>query len=88
MSSTLVAQLVLFDREIKIGGSGWQKKKKQKILTRNDHNLGSRSPFDISTSALDRTLRDLSNGHSFRACTLPNNSVLDSEIPELRHFRK
>ena len=39
----------------------------ERILTRNGHNSGSRSPFDILTSALDRTFRDLSNGHSFRA---------------------
>ena len=52
----------------------------ERILARNGHNSGSRSPFDILTSALDRTFRDLSNGHSFRACTLPNNGVLESEI--------
>ena len=49
-------------------------------LTRTGHNSGSRSPFDTLTSALDRTFRDLSNGHSFRACTLPNNGNLESEI--------
>ena len=43
------------------------------------HNSGSRSPFDVLTSALDRTFRDLSNGHSFRVCSLLNNAVSEQE---------
>ena len=50
------------------------------VLSGTCHNSGSRSPFDVLTSALDRTFRDLSNGHSFRVYTLPNNGVLESEI--------
>ena len=50
------------------------------VLSGTCHNSGSRSPFDVLTSALDRTFRDLSNGHSFRACTLPKNDLLESEI--------
>ena len=49
------------------------------VLSGTCHNSGSRSPFDVLTSALDRTFRDLSNGHSFRVCNLLNNAVLEQE---------
>ena len=49
------------------------------VLSGTCHNSGSRSPFDVLTSALDRTFRDLSNGHSFRVCSLLNNAVLEQE---------
>ena len=54
------------------------------VLSGTCHNSGSRSPFDVLTSALDRTFRDLSNGHSFRACTLQNSTVLEQEILQER----
>ena len=54
------------------------------VLSGTCHNSGSRSPFDVLTSALDRTFRDLSNGHSFRTRTLPNNTVLEQEILQER----
>ena len=50
------------------------------VLSWTCQNSGSRSPFDTLTSALDRTFCDSSIEYGFRASTLFNNSVLESEI--------